>query len=94
MDDWRRVAQLVIPIDFDDDLIIIARYFTCREVPQPRSVRIGNLSYVEAKPRVAFGNCRREDEYEDEVELELQCSEAAPRTWGPCAGYRARTAGA
>ena len=50
MDDWRRVAQLVIPLDFDDDLIIIARYFTCREVPQPRSVRIGNLSYVEAKP--------------------------------------------
>jgi len=35
-DDWRRILQLVIPYDFDDDLIIIARYYTCTEVPRPR----------------------------------------------------------
>jgi len=100
-DDWRRILQLVIPYDFDDDLIIIARYYTCTEVPRPRTVRIGSLSYVEAepqpRPRVPFANSWRDLNYGDddggggggEVELELQCAETAPRQGGPYAGYRA-----
>ena len=33
LDDYRRLAQLVIPVHFDDDLIVIARHFTCVECP-------------------------------------------------------------